>query len=72
MEDGEDISSKANGLIKDITRLKKELKEIQEICTHPEYKLEIKKQALIKICTVCHKKLGYPDEKDKKDAGYIN
>tara|TARA_B100000123_G_C25539486_1_gene344572 strand:+ start:214 stop:432 length:219 start_codon:yes stop_codon:yes gene_type:complete len=72
MEDGENISSKVNNIFAEISKLEKELLEFQKKCKHPGYKLDFKNGTLIKICTDCQKFLGYPDDKDKKDAGYIN
>ena len=72
MEDGENISSKVNNILAEISKLEKELLEFQKKCKHPGYKLDFRNGNLIKICTDCQKFLGYPDDKDKKDAGYIN
>ena len=70
-EDG-NINSRVNSILAEISKLEKELIKVQKECKHPGYKLDFKNGSLIKICKDCQKFLGFPDEKDKKDAGYIN
>ena len=72
MEDEKNIVSNVNNILSEISKLEKELLEFQKKCKHPGYKLDFRNGTLIKICTDCQKFLGYPDDKDKKDAGYIN
>ena len=70
MEEDEEKPS-ADKIIREITRLEKELEEIQSTCKHPEWKLELYKFSLVKVCTTCYKKIGHPNEQEMKNSGYI-
>ena len=70
MEEDEDKQS-AGKIVREIIRLEKELEEIQSTCKHPEWKLELHKFSLVKVCTHCHKKIGYPNDQEMKNSGYI-
>ena len=66
-----DINKRATTILNRILASKKELKELQDSCKHETYTIELIKGHLIKRCRECYKKIGYPNEKEKKDAGYI-
>tara|TARA_B100000900_G_C20600284_1_gene725225 strand:+ start:3502 stop:3711 length:210 start_codon:yes stop_codon:yes gene_type:complete len=69
MEDEEKRS--ADEIKREIGRLKKELHEIQSNCKHEEWKVELYKFSLIKVCNICCKKIGHPNEQERKNSGYI-
>ena len=69
--EGEEDKQSADKIIREITRLEKELHEIQSNCKHPEWKIELYKFSLIKVCTHCYKKIGHPTEQERKNSGYI-
>tara|TARA_B100001287_G_C22574280_1_gene477804 strand:- start:699 stop:911 length:213 start_codon:yes stop_codon:yes gene_type:complete len=70
MEEDEDKPG-ADKIIREISRLEKELNEIQSKCKHEEWKIELYKFSLVKVCTACYKKIGYPNEQERKKSGYI-
>ena len=67
----DDIESLARKLLVEINRLQKELENLQAICKHEEFKIELKDNFLIKICMKCGKKLGYPNQQEREKSGYI-
>lgn len=69
--ENDDINKKAISILNRILASKKELKELQDHCKHEHYTIDFVKGSLVKRCKHCYKVIGYPNEKDKKDAGYI-
>ena len=65
--DKEDI----DGLFKKLSETEKKIKDIQESCLHDEYKVELFNFGLVRVCTKCYKKIGYPDSNDLEESGYI-
>ena len=70
MEDDE-IESLSKKLIIDINKLQKELEKVQSICRHENFKIELRDGFLIKTCTACNRKLGYPSQQEREKSGYI-
>jgi DNA-binding protein YbaB len=70
MED-DDIESRSKRLLLEINKLQKELEEIQSSCKHENFKIELRDGFLVKICTACNRKLGYPSQQEKEKSGYI-
>ena len=69
--ENDDINKRAISILNRILASKKELKELQDHCKHEHYTIDFVKGSLVKRCKYCYKVIGYPNEKDKKDAGYI-
>ena len=57
----------------EIKSLKKEIVDIQSRCTHSEsiIKFDEEGKSLRKICKSCDQILGYPNEQELKDNGFI-
>ena len=57
----------------EIKSLKKEIEDIQSKCAHIEYSLKFDEdgKSLRKICNNCDQILGYPNEQELKDNGFI-
>lgn len=70
MEDGE-IESQSKRLLLEINKLQKELEEIQSKCKHTHFKVELREFSLVKICISCNLKLGYPNQQERENSGYI-
>ena len=70
MEDGE-IESQSKRLLVEINKLQKELEEIQSICKHTHFKVELKDGFLVKTCISCNLRLGYPNQQERENSGYI-
>ncbi len=57
----------------DINKLNTALTELQQTCTHKETivkNISTGVTELRKVCTTCEKELGYPNQKELKEAGY--
>tara|TARA_A100001037_G_scaffold303765_1_gene338629 strand:- start:2955 stop:3164 length:210 start_codon:yes stop_codon:yes gene_type:complete len=66
-----DIFNRINFLKRSIKDLEKELEEIQKTCNHEEFSIDLLDNSLIKRCKNCDAFLGYPNDEEKKQSGYI-
>lgn len=68
-EQQEDKSHKTQKIKSNIRDLEKELKSIQDACSHKEYKIancpkENSEFSLRKVCKECEKEIGYPSQSE--------
>lgn len=58
---------------KEIKLLKKDLDQLQSVCLHEEWdvKFDLESNAIKKICKKCEKVIGYPNDQELKDNGFI-
>ena len=69
----ENNDKKVENIKKEIKILKEDIREIQSNCEHPQTKLKFsdKEKRVIKICTECEKRVGYPTNEELKENGYL-
>lgn len=70
-EEEESYRSKTNRILLEISKLNKELEELQNSCKHEEIKIELINFTLVRKCLDCGLILGYPNEQERKNSGYI-
>jgi hypothetical protein len=68
-----DKKKKVENIKKEIKLLKKDLEGIQSVCLHKEYaiKFDVESHAIKKVCKKCEKVIGYPNDDELKENGYI-
>ena len=53
------------------TKLQEELKILQKDCKHSEKMLKFgDRNSVFKYCSICYKKIGYPNESELRDNGF--
>jgi len=69
----ENNDKKVENIKKEIKILKEDIREIQSNCEHPQTKLKFsdKEKRVIKICSECEKRVGYPTNEELKENGYL-
>lgn len=75
MENNE-IKTKVEHLLKEISVDKKELNEIRKNCKHSEYDItndpNIDSYVVKQVCKFCKLAIGYPTNDEMKNAGYTS
>jgi phage host-nuclease inhibitor protein Gam len=69
----ENDDKKVEDIKKEIKTLKEDIEEIQSNCEHPktELKFSNKEKRVIKICSECQKRVGFPTNEELKENGYL-
>jgi len=69
----ENDDKKVENIKKEIKTLKEDIKEIQSNCEHPKTKLKFsnKEKRVVKICSECEKRVGFPTNEELKENGYL-
>ena len=69
----ENDDKRVEDIKKEIKHLKEDIDKIQSDCEHPEHKVlfDNESRTVIKRCSVCDKKTGFPTNDELKENGYL-
>jgi prefoldin subunit 5 len=69
----EEIKKKVSNSKDEIEKLSKVVNELQNECNHTDYIIKNVNESvteLRRVCKTCEKIIGYPNDKELKEAGY--